>query len=114
MERILEDISKWSIEKRRAKLEEIYEQRIGTPLNLDNPYRFTEKTQWRKLYENDPRITRGVDKLTIKQFIREKLGDGYTAPIIDVWHNPEDVKMGGDLARVLLNQIVQVTVRISC
>lgn len=93
MERILEDISKWPIEKRRAKLEQIYEQRIGVVLNLDNPQRFTEKTQWRKLYEDDPRITRCINKLTFKQYVREKLGDGYTAPLIDVWHSPDDVNL---------------------
>lgn len=93
MGRILEDISQWPIEKRRAKLEEIYEQRIGVPLNLDNPQRFTEKTQWRKLYENDPRITRCIDKLTFKQYVREKIGDGYTAPLIDVWHSPDNVNL---------------------
>lgn len=93
MSRILEDISKWSIEKRRAKLEEIYEKKIGVPLNLDKPERFTEKTQWRKLYDNDPRITRCINKLTFKQYIREKLGDGYVAPLIDVWHSPSDVKI---------------------
>ena len=93
MDRILEDISKWPIEKRRAKLEEIYKQRIGVPLNLDNPKRFTEKTQWRKLYEDDPRVTRCINKLTFKQYVREKIGDGYTAPLIDVWHSPEDVRI---------------------
>lgn len=95
MERILEDISKWPIEKRRTKLEQIYEQRIGVVLNLDNPQRFTEKMQWRKLYEDDPRITRCINKLTFKQYVREKLGDGYTAPLIDVWHSPDDVDLQG-------------------
>ena len=93
MDRILEDVSKWSIEKRRAKLEEVYEQRIGVPLNLDNPERFTEKMQWRKLYDNDPNITTCINKLTFKQYVREKIGDGYTAPLIDVWHSPEDVRI---------------------
>ncbi len=93
MGRILEDISQWPIEKRRAKIEEIYKRKIGVPLNLDNPQRFTEKTQWRKLYEDDPKITRCIDKLTFKQYVREKLGDGYTAPLIDVWHSPEDVDL---------------------
>ena len=95
MDRILEDISKWPIEKRRAKLEEIYEERIGVPLNLDNPQRYTEKAQWLKLYHRDPLMTKCVDKLTFKQFVREKIGNGYTAPLIDVWHNPADVKMEG-------------------
>ncbi len=89
----MDDISKWPIEKRRSKLEDIYLERMGVPLNLDHPKRFTEKQQWRKLYENDPRLPQIVDKLTFKQYIRERLGEGYTAPIIDVWHNSDDVDL---------------------
>ena len=48
MERILEDISKWSVEKRKARLEKIYMDRIGVPINWEHPERFTEKIQWRK------------------------------------------------------------------
>ena len=49
--------------------------------------------QWRKLYDNDPNITTCINKLTFKQYVREKIGDGYTAPLIDVWHSPEDVRI---------------------
>lgn len=91
MERILEDISQWSIENRSEKIGEIYKERIGVPLNLRNPKRFTEKIQWLKLYENNPVISRCIDKLRFKQYVREKIGDGWTAPLIDVWHRPEDV-----------------------
>ena len=43
---------------------------------MEKPERFTEKIQWRKLYENDPRISRCIDKLTFKQYVREKIGAG--------------------------------------
>lgn len=91
MDRILEDISKWPIEKRRSMLEQVYEQRVGVPLDLDNPKRFTEKIQWRKLHDTNPLISYCIDKLSFKQYVREKLGEGYTAPLIDVWHSPDDV-----------------------
>lgn len=92
MDRILEDVSKWTIEQRRAKIEEIYIQRIGAPLNLRSPKRFTEKIQYRKLFENNPVIARCIDKLTCKQYVIEKLGGvEYTIPLIDVWHTPNDV-----------------------
>lgn len=91
MGRIMEDVSKWPIEKRRAKIEKVYKERIGKPLNLDNPQTLTEKIQWRKLYEENPARTRCTNKLTFKQYVREKIGNGYSAALIDVWHCPEDV-----------------------
>ena len=93
MGRILDDVSKWPIEKKRAKLEEVYLDRVGMRLDLDNPKRFTEKIQWQKLYDDDQRKTRIVNKLTFKQYVREKLNGEYSAPLIDVWHNPGDVDM---------------------
>lgn len=93
MSRIMEDVSKWSVEKRRAKIEEVYKDRIGRELNLDNPVYFTEKIQWRKLYEDDPIRKRCTDKLSFKQYVREKIGDGYSAALIDVWHSPDNVNI---------------------
>ena len=94
MERILEDISKWSVEKRKARLEKIYMDRIGVPINWEHPERFTEKIQWRKLFEHNKIVSRCVDKLSFKQYVREKIGDGWTTPLIDVWHSPADVRIG--------------------
>ena len=93
MERILEDISKWSVEKRKARLDEVYKERIGMAINWEKPERFTEKVQWRKIFEHNPVFPRCVDKLSFKQYIRERIGDGWTAPLIDVWHSPADVRI---------------------
>ena len=93
MTRIMEDISKWTVDERRSKLEKIYKEKIGVDLNLEAPVRFTEKTQWRKLYENDPRITECINKLTFKHYIEENLGKGYTVPLIGVWDCPESVDL---------------------
>ena len=91
--RILEDISKWSIEQRIDALKTIYKERMGIELDIENPKRFSEKCQKLKLFCNDPLMTKCVNKLTFKQYVREKLGNGYTAELIDVWHSPVDVNI---------------------
>ena len=90
-ERIMEDISKWSVEKRSSYLEKLYEERMNARLDLDNPKKFTEKIQWIKLYSDDKRISTCIDKLKFKQYVRESISGGYTAELIDVWHNQNDV-----------------------
>ncbi len=62
-----------------------YEKGHGYRFDLDHPVLFTEKIQWYKLfYQNDlfPRI---VDKYEFKQYIKDRLGDGYTIPILGCW-----------------------------
>lgn len=92
MNKIREDISKWPIEKRAKKLQEIFLQRMGYPLDLKHPRHFSEMQQWCKLYYHDPRITECVDKVTFKDYVKRVLGtDAYTAKLITVWHSPDEV-----------------------
>lgn len=93
MSRIMEDVSKWPVEKRREVLEKAYFERMGMTLDLDNPKRLSEKIQWRKLYEKDSRRTMCVDKRTFKKYVRDKIGEGHSAPLIDVWHSSADVDL---------------------
>lgn len=90
---ILEDLSKWSVEKRREFLERIYEERIGAAPDFDNPTRFTEWIQWQKLYTNDPVMATCIDKITFKDYALDKLSENYTVPLIKVWNSPEDVSI---------------------
>lgn len=94
MNKIREDISQWPIEKRAKKLQEIFLQRMGYPLDLRNPKSFSEMQQWCKLYYHDPRITQCVDKVTFKEYVRSILGgDKWTAKLYKVWHRAEDVSL---------------------
>lgn len=66
---------------------------MGQDLNIDSPKTFTEKIQWMKLYYKHPDMKRCVDKVDFKDYVQEKIGDGYTAPIIAVWNSPEEVSL---------------------
>lgn len=93
MSRIMEDISRWSLEKRETFLKEVFQKKMGKPLNLENPESFSEMIQWIKLYYHDPQISQCVDKVLFKEFVRKKLGEGYTARVYEVWESPEAVNL---------------------
>ena len=93
MNKIMEDISGWPIEKREKFLKEVFEKKMGRSLDLENPKSFSEMIQWIKLYYDDPVIAKCADKVLFKEFIREKLGDGYTAETYRVWERPEEVNL---------------------
>lgn len=56
----------------------------GKTLSFDNPQTFTEKSQWIKLYDQDPRKPQLSDKYGVREFIKETLGEEYLIPIISI------------------------------
>lgn len=69
----------------------MYNCKIGRKLNLDNPQAFTEKLQWLKLYDRDPRYTNMVDKYEAKKYVAEIIGDEYIIPTLGVWDSFDDI-----------------------
>jgi len=59
--------------------------------NLRNPQTFGEKLQWLKLYDRQPEYTMLVDKVLVKEYIKDKIGEQYIIPTLGVWENPEDI-----------------------
>lgn len=53
-------------------------------INFENPRTFTEKRQWIKLYDQDPRKALYTDKYEVRKHIEEVLGDKYLIPLISV------------------------------
>ena len=94
MNKIREDISKWPLEKRVDFLKKAFKEKMGYDLDLENPRTFSEKIQWIKLFYRDPQMSRCADKVTFKDYIKEKLGrDNLTAELYMVWESPEEVDL---------------------
>ena len=68
-----------------------YKAAFGREPDLEAPKTFNEKIQWLKLHCRDPRYTELVDKLAVKRFIAETLGERYVIPTIGSWETPEEV-----------------------
>ena len=89
----MEDVSRWPLKKREEFLKQTFEKRMGRPLDLEDPRSFSEMIQWIKLYYCDPVMSRCVDKILFKEFVREKLGEGCTAKVHQIWETAGEVNL---------------------
>jgi len=73
------------------RLQKLYKSRTGNLLNLEAPKRYTEKIQWRKVYDHNPLYGELSDKYTVREWVKNKVGEGYLIPIIGVWDTFDDI-----------------------
>ena len=62
-------------------------------LNLSNPQTFNEKLQWLKLYNRKPEYTQLVDKIAVKDWVANKIGDDYIIPTFATWDTANEVNI---------------------
>lgn len=67
----------------------VYFCKMGHRLDLRNPKTFTEKIQWLKLYDRQPKYTTMVDKYAVKDYVAGIIGSEHIIPTIGVWSKPE-------------------------
>ena len=60
-------------------------------MNLKNPQSISEKINWRKLYQRDPRIVDLSDKIKVKSFIEATIGAEYVIPTL--WTGTDPLQM---------------------
>jgi len=66
---------------------------MGRPLDLDDPQHFTEKIQYYRLFYDHPDFPRICDKADFKEYIAEKIGQGYTAKLYGVWDDVNKINI---------------------
>ncbi len=62
--------------------------------DLKNPKTQNEKLPWLKLYNRKPEYSTMVDKVLVKDYIAEKIGEEYVIPTLGVWERAEDINFG--------------------
>lgn len=72
-------------------ISQVYQKRTGNPLNLDNPVRFTEKLQWRKIFDRDPVYSLLADKYRVRDWVKAKIGDDHLIPLLGVWKSFDEI-----------------------
>ena len=72
-------------------VEETYLQRIGHPLNWDNLRTYTEKMQWAKMYDNDPRKSQLSDKYGVRAWVAERIGEEHLIPLLGCWDHFDEI-----------------------
>ena len=74
-----------------TELKKLYMERVGVPLDLEHPKRFSEKTQWQKLYGITPLMSRLSDKYEVRSWVEEKIGKEYLIPLLGAWDSFDDI-----------------------
>lgn len=72
-----------------------YFLRKGRFINFKNPKLFTEKIQWLKVYDCTPIKTRLADKILVRDWVKEQIGEQYLKKIIGVYEKYEDINFKG-------------------
>ena len=75
----------------KVYLKKKYKSIFNKELNLKNPKTFNEKMQWIKLYDRNPLYTSLVDKYTVREYVKERIGEEYLIPLLGVWNSPYDI-----------------------
>ena len=75
----------------KAYIKYMYRAVVGKKLDLKNPKTFNEKLQWLKIYNRDPQYCELVDKVEVKKYIADAIGDEYVIPTLGVWNKFDDI-----------------------
>lgn len=60
----------------------LYFGKSGYWVDLDEPKCFNEKILWRKLKSKNPMFTPCTDKVAVRDYVREKIGEEYLIPLL--------------------------------
>ncbi len=72
-------------------LKMVYKIKTGKKLNLKNPTTFCDKMNWLKINEIHPEYTQLVDKVGVREYIKEQIGEEYLFPIYGTWEHFYDI-----------------------
>ena len=75
----------------RLAIQLTYLRRFGRLLHLDAPVTLTEKINWRKLNQRDPRFRLYSDKVVAKEQVTAQVGPQHVVPTLWVGTSPEDI-----------------------
>lgn len=73
-------------------LSTLWEMKMGYPIDWKHPKTFNEKLQWLKLYNRNPLYTTLVDKVLVKKWVAEKIGEKYIIPTLAIYESVDEIK----------------------
>lgn len=68
-----------------------YKRKFGKELDLENPKTFMEKMQWLKLYDQKPIQTICADKIAVRDYVKEKIGESYLTSMEGIFLKASEV-----------------------
>lgn len=79
------------IEAYAEEINKEYYKVFGKVINWNHPVTYNEKINCDKLNIQDSLRTRLADKLLVREWIREKIGDRYLTKLYGVWNSADDI-----------------------
>lgn len=70
----------------------LYRKNFGKWPDLKHPRSFTEKLQWLKLYYRVPEYSIMVDKLLVKSYVANIIGEEHIIPTLFSWESVDDIQ----------------------
>lgn len=77
----------------KLHLQIMHRVHAGRWIDFSSPKTFTEKLQWLKLNKKNPSYALLVDKIKVKDYVKEVIGDDYIVPTIRVFDSLESITM---------------------
>lgn len=75
----------------KEEISRLYKYYLNRELDWTNLRRYTEKMQWKKVFNITPLEKTVSDKYAVRQWISGKIGSDYLIPIIGAWDKFEDI-----------------------
>jgi len=69
----------------------VYRGMLDKRLDFRNPSTFNEKLQWLKLNDRNPLYVTLVDKVLVKEWVSERIGEEFVVPTYGVWRSASDI-----------------------
>ena len=82
---------KYSIQKMEKYISKKYLKIQGYEMNWETPESYTQKIQYSKLFNRHTLRTLCSDKVAVREYIRNIVGEEYLIPIYGVWEKFEDI-----------------------
>lgn len=68
-----------------------YHMKTDKKLDLRHPKTLNEKIQWLKIYDNTPIKTTLTDKVLVRDYVKEKIGEEYLKPVLWIGNNFDEI-----------------------
>lgn len=69
----------------------LFKRRLGYRMDWKNPRSFNQKLQWMKLYDRNPAYSELADKVRVRDYVRERIGEQFLIPVLGIYENAEQI-----------------------
>lgn len=87
-------LKKYGIKKRMKYISKIYKKRVGDNLDWNNLVSYTEKMQWVKLFDATDEKTRLSDKIEVRSWVADRIGEKYLIPSYGFMDSFDEIDFG--------------------